>query len=100
VSKANVALTGASLLAFLATAFAFARASLLGGPRHLKRWWLLCSMMMQNILLILPGALISSRAVPTHSSLDWLLLGMLAASAGVQVVMVSPVICDPDSAVL
>lgn len=47
---------------------------------------------MQCVLLFLPAMLVTTGAVPVHSaaSLDWLLLGLLASSAGVQVVMVSP----------
>ncbi|RSH88901.1 hypothetical protein EHS25_002563 [Saitozyma podzolica] len=87
--KANLALTGSSFLAFLITAFLFARLSLVGGPRHRKRWWLLLSLATQCVLLLLPSMLVTTGVVPIHgaSRLDWLLLGLLASSAGVQVVM-------------
>ncbi|AFR94167.2 hypothetical protein C343_02239 [Cryptococcus neoformans C23] len=86
-ATADLSLTGASLLAFLVFAFIFARASVYGSPRHTTRWWLLFSFAVQNTFLVLPAALITGRKVPVQGSLAWLLLGLLAASSGIQVVM-------------
>lgn len=87
--KADIALTGASLLAFLVSAFIFARASLIRAPRSRKRGWILFSLAIQNVLLLIPAALLSSRAAALPGQRDWALITLLAASAGIQVVLVS-----------
>lgn len=79
----------ASLLAFLVFAFVFARASLIRTPRSRKRGWLLFSLAVQNVLLLLPAILLTSRTLSLPSQRGWVLIALLAASAGVQVVMVS-----------
>jgi hypothetical protein len=89
--KADIALTGASLLAFLVFAFVFARASLIRAPRSRKRGWILFSLAVQNMLHIIPAVLLSSRAIVLPGRWDWVLIGLLAASAGIQVVMVSSI---------
>ena len=86
--RANLALTGASLVAFLVSAFVFARLSLCRKPRHRRRWWLLLSLGWQLVLIILPAVLDTTKAVSKDSRSAWILLAMLAASAGPQVVLV------------
>lgn len=52
------------------------------------------SLACQNLLLLLAAALVSSRTVVLPSQWDWIIIALLAASAGVQVVMVSIILLN------
>lgn len=82
----STALTLSSLFSFIIFAFLAGAVARVVGPR--RRCWLVASLLIQTVLFIIPSALLSSGALQVQGSLDWLLIGLLAGGAGVQVAMV------------